>query len=128
MTRRFLIAAAASATLLATPGPAVAQTEKLTVIRSGRTIGHLTATTQGTRVVIDYDYKNNGRGPTLAEVLTLSAKGLPSAWTITGTTTFGNKIDESFGTIGARAEWRDSTGPGSMASDGEAVYVPQTAS
>jgi imidazolonepropionase-like amidohydrolase len=124
----FLIAAAASATLLATPGPAVAQTEKLTVIRSGRTIGHLTATTQGTRVVIDYDYKNNGRGPTLAEVLTLSAKGLPSAWTITGTTTFGNKIDESFGTIGARAEWRDSTGPGSMASDGEAVYVPQTAS
>jgi imidazolonepropionase-like amidohydrolase len=126
--RRFLIAAAASATLLAAPGQAVAQTEKLTVVRNGRTIGHLTATTQGTRVVIDYDYKNNGRGPTLAEVLTLSAKGLPSAWTITGTTTFGNKIDERFGTAGARAEWRDSAGPGSMASDGEAIYVPQTAS
>jgi imidazolonepropionase-like amidohydrolase len=126
--RRVLAAAAAFAALLAAPGEAFAQTEKLSVIRGGRTIGHLTATTQGTRVVVDYDYKNNGRGPTLSEVLTLSAKGLPSAWTIKGATTFGNKIDESFGTTGARAEWRDSTGPGSMASDGEAVYVPQTAS
>ena len=77
---------------------------------------------------MDYDYKNNGRGPTLAEVITLSPKGLPSAWTITGATTFGNKIDERFGLSGARAEWRDSTGAGSIASDGEAVYVPQTAS
>ena len=94
----------------------------------GRVIGHLNATTEGTRVVIDYDYKNNGRGPTLTETITLSAKGLPSAWTVTGATTFGNKIDERFTLAADRAEWRDSTGAGSAVSDGEQVYVPQTAS
>ena len=94
----------------------------------GRVIGHLNATTEGNRVVIDYDYKNNGRGPTLTETITLSAKGLPSAWTVSGATTFGNKIDEQFTLAADRAEWRDSTGAGSAVSDGEQVYVPQTAS
>ena len=122
------IAAAACGLLLLMPAAALAQTERLTVIFGGQSIGHLTATTDANKVVIDYDYKNNGRGPTLAEVITLTTKGLPSAWTVTGATTFGNKIDERFGQSGARAEWRDSTGPGSIASDGEAVYVPQTAS
>jgi imidazolonepropionase-like amidohydrolase len=121
-------AIAALTLCLLAPAAALAQTERLTVIFGGRSIGHLAAKTEGGKVVIDYDYKNNGRGPTLAEVITLTSKGLPSAWTITGATTFGNKIDERFGQSGARAEWRDSTGPGSIASDGEAVYVPQTAS
>jgi imidazolonepropionase-like amidohydrolase len=122
------IAAAACLLLLLVPAAARAQAERLTVIFGGRPIGHLTATTDANKVVIDYDYKNNGRGPTLAEIITLTTKGLPSAWTIKGATTFGNKIDEQFGQSGARAEWRDSTGAGAIANDGEAVYVPQTAS
>jgi imidazolonepropionase-like amidohydrolase len=125
--RAWSVVAAGMLCLLA-PVAALAQTERLTVILGGRSIGLLTAKTDANKVVVDYDYKNNGRGPTLAEVLTLSPKGLPSAWTIRGATTFGNKIDEQFGMAGARAEWRDSTGAGSIASDGEAVYVPQTAS
>jgi imidazolonepropionase-like amidohydrolase len=128
MRPRARAVAAACALCLLTPAAARAQTERLTVIVGGSPVGHLTATTNSSKVVIDYDYKSNGRGPTLAEILTLSPKGLPSAWTIRGATTFGNKIDEQFGQSGARAEWRDSTGAGSIASDGEAVYVPQTAS
>ena len=127
LTRRRVLAAACAALLLA-PGTALAQTERLIVMFGGRVIGHLNATTEGTRVVIDYDYKNNGRGPTLTETITLSAKGLPSAWTVSGATTFGNKIDERFSLTADRAEWRDSTGAGSAVSDGEQVYVPQTAS
>ena len=60
------IAAAACALLLLVPAAALAQTERLTVVFGGRSIGHLTATTDANKVVIDYDYKNNGRGPTLA--------------------------------------------------------------
>ena len=128
-TRRLFVAVAtALATLFAAPGLALAQTERLTVILGGRNVGHLIATTEASRVVIDYDFKNNGRGPTLAETITLTTKGLPSAWTISGSTTFGNKIDEHFNESAGRSEWRDSTGPGSIASDGESVYVPQTAS
>jgi imidazolonepropionase-like amidohydrolase len=129
MTRRFVLAVTVlAAAVLAAPGQAQAPGERLVVILGGRTIGHLRATADGNRVAVDFDYKNNGRGPTLAEQITLTQKGLPSAWTITGATTFGNKIDERFGQSAGRAEWRDSSGDGSVASDGEAVYVPQTAS
>ena len=129
MTRRLALAViVVAAGVLAVHGQAQAPGERLVVILGGRTIGHLRATPDGNRVVVDYDYKNNGRGPTLAEHITLTQKGLPSAWTITGATTFGNKIDERFGQSAGRAEWRDASGTGSVASDGEAVYVPQTAS
>ena len=128
MTRRLILAVVAAAAALTVHGQAQAPGERLVVILGGRTIGHLRATPDGNRVVVDYDYKNNGRGPTLAEQITLTQKGLPSAWTITGATTFGNKIDERFGQSAGRAEWRDASGTGSVASDGEAVYVPQTAS
>ena len=127
-SRSLVLAAAVCAALVLAPGTALAQTERLVVMFGGRVIGHLNATTEGNRVVIDYDYKNNGRGPTLTETITLSAKGLPSAWTVSGATTFGNKIDEKFTLAADRAEWRDSTGAGSAVSDGEQVYVPQTAS
>ena len=126
--RVLVVAAAVCAALLLAPGTALAQTERLVVVLGERVVGHLNATTEGNRVVIDYDYKNNGRGPTLTETITLSAKGLPSAWTVSGATTFGNKIDERFTLAADRAEWRDSTGAGSAVSDGEQVYVPQTAS
>ena len=129
MTRRFVLAVIViAAGVLAAHGQAPAPGERLVVILGGRTIGHLRSTSDGNRVVVDYDYKNNGRGPTLAEQITLPQKGLPSAWTSTGATTFGNKLDERFGQSAGRAEWRDASGTGSVASDGEAVYVPQTAS
>ena len=128
MTRRLVLAVVAATAALTVNGLAQAPGDRLVVILGGRTIGHLRATPDGNRVVVDYDYKNNGRGPTLAENITLTQKGLPSSWTITGSTTFGNKIDERFGQSAGRAEWRDASGDGSVASDGEAVYVPQTAS
>ena len=53
------------------------------------------------------------------------ADGLPKQWTISGTTTFGSKVAESFSRSGRRANWTDSTGKGSAKVDGPAVYVPQ---
>jgi hypothetical protein len=93
---------------LSLPSLALADTFNFVFITGDKNVGHLTAETRGAETTIDYDVKNNGRGPTIAESITLDAAGLPTAWTIKGTTTFGSKIAEHFIRQGSRAEWVDS--------------------
>ncbi len=116
----------AAASLL--PQIASAETEQYSVIFGARNVGHLTADTQGSTTSIVFDYKDNGRGPTMAETVTLDANGLPVAWTIKGATTFGSKVDETFTLKGRKASWVDSTGKGSATVSAPSVYVPQSGS
>lgn len=115
-------------TVLAFGSPAWAGTERFSVVAGDTRVGHLVATTDADRVEIDFDYKNNGRGPTMEETLELGAAGLPVGWTLTGSTTFGSKVEESFRWEDGQATWRDATGPGEARPQGEAVYVAQSAS
>src|SRR5262245_8618535 len=57
--------------------PAFADTASYSVIFGGKNLGHLVADTQGDTTKVDYDYKNNGRGPTIKEVIRSNADGLP---------------------------------------------------
>jgi imidazolonepropionase-like amidohydrolase len=91
-------------------------------------VGTLVADGKGDTVTIAYDYKNNGRGPTIAETVTVDAAGLPTAWTVTGATTFGSKVDERFRLEGTTARWTDATGPGMAAVTAPTLYVAQGAS
>ena len=102
--------------------------EEFTVVTGGNKVGHLTATRDGAAVAIDYDVKNNGRGPTIAEKIMLDAGGLPTQWTITGATTFGSKVDERFALAGGKATWTDSVGEGSATVTEPSLYIGQAAS
>ena len=117
--------------LLGTSTAALAETERFSVFRKdvnvGRVVIETTKDSGGDAAKVEFDVKDNGRGPTVAEALTLDAGGLPSSWTITGTQTFGGKIDETFGRTGAVSTWRDSTGPGS-ARGAAKLYIAQSAS
>lgn len=108
--------------------PAWAQTERFAVLVGGNRVGFLEAVTTGSTVVIRYDYKNNGRGPTIAEALALGPDGLPRQWTITGTTTFGNQVDERFAEAGGVARWTDAAGSGEAKVDRPKLYIAQSAS
>jgi hypothetical protein len=119
-------AIAALAAVLATP--ASAETQRYSVIFGGNNVGHLNAEGEGEQASIDFDYKNNGRGPTMKERVRLDAQGLPVAWDISGTTTFGSKVEERFARNGAGATWTDATGPGTAAQAGRALYVAQSGS
>src|SRR5690606_19526449 len=77
---------------------------------------------------VDYEYRNNGRGPTLAETITLGEDGLPIGWTIDGATTFGNEIQETFALTGGVASWTDTTGSATAAQTEPTIYIPQNAS
>lgn len=116
------------AALIALSAPLHAAEERYSILSSGRTTGTLVADDTGGTAKISYDYKNNGRGPTISEVVTVDAAGLPTAWRVTGSTTFGSKIDESFSKAGTTAKWTDATGPGSAEVTGPALYVAQGAS
>ena len=102
--------------------------EEFTVVTGGNKVGHLTATRNGAAVAIDYDVKNNGRGPTIAETLTLDQRGLPTQWAISGATTFGSKVDERFALADGKATWTDSVGEGSASVSEPSLYIGQAAS
>jgi imidazolonepropionase-like amidohydrolase len=105
-----------------------ADSARYTVITGGRNIGHVIADTANNRTTIDYNVKNNGRGPTMAETIEFGTDGMPTSWTISGTTTFGSKVNESFTRDKKRATWIDSTGKGQAPAKDAAIYVAQSGS
>ena len=107
---------------------AQAQQERFTVISGGNNVGRVNVDRAGDTIKIDFDIKDNGRGPTIAETLKLGADGLPRQWRISGTTTFGSKVDERFTLSGQRASWTDSTGKGNATVNEPSLYVGQSSS
>lgn len=110
---------------------ALADTQRFAVFRKDINVGRVVVESieelGGETAKIEFDVKDNGRGPTVAEALTLDASGLPMRWSITGTQTFGGKIDEKFDRTGAVSTWHDSAGPGSQKGEAK-LYVAQSAS
>ena len=106
----------------------VAVTETFSIRLFDQTLGQLVATTEGDTVKVDYEYRNNGRGPTLAETIKLGDDSLPVGWTIDGATTFGNEIHETFALANGVASWTDTTGASTAAMTEPTIYVPQNAS
>lgn len=103
-----------------------AETQRYVVLTPEATIGHLHATVDGDTVNVDYDVKDNGRGPTMKETLRLSEAGLPVEWSITGATTFGSKVDERFAVADGKATWKDAVGTGEAANATGALYIGQS--
>jgi imidazolonepropionase-like amidohydrolase len=114
--------------LFCLPSLALADTFSYVFIFGDKNVGHLSAETKGDQTTIDFDVKNNGRGPTIAESITLDTAGLPTAWTVKGTSTFGSKIAEHFVRKGARGEWLDSTGKGHSTIHAPSIYLAQSSS
>ncbi|WP_188055204.1 amidohydrolase family protein [Sphingosinithalassobacter sp. CS137] len=113
---------------LSAAAPALAQTERMVVIANGEQVGFLEAERTGETVAVHYDVKNNGRGPTTDETIRLGPEGLPVAWTISGTATFGSEVDERFVAGGGVARWTDSTGSQEAPDGGGRLYIAQNAS
>ena len=99
------------------------------VLIAGEDTGHLKIERAGLEIAVDFDYKQNGRGPTISESLTVDDRGYPVDWSISGTTTFGSPVDEYFRADDGVARWRDATGPGNSEFAGEpAFYIDQNGS
>lgn len=102
--------------------------ETFSVIFGNTVVGHLKTEIVGDTIAVDYDYKNNGRGPTMKETLVLNPEGFPVQWQITGNTTFGNDVDETYTLSGQKAAWTDATGSGNNNISSPHWYVNQSGS
>jgi hypothetical protein len=71
---------------------------------------------------VDFIFKDNGRGPELKEEYKLAADGTYSQYKVTGTSTFGAKVDETFSRAGDSAEWKSTSDEGKQSVSGTALY------
>lgn len=111
-THLLAAAALAAVSIPALPFSAHAAPVTYRVLTQSTDIGHYKVDREGDRITVDYDYKQNGRGPTIKEAVRLDKDGLPVDWTITGRTTFGNSVRESFRRTAAGVQWTDLAGAG----------------
>lgn len=122
--RLFVAAALATAA-----SPLCAKPIEYRMITVDADIGHYIVDREGPAITVDYNIKQNGRGPTIAEKIVLGPDGAPASWTITGRTTFGNAVDERFTRNAKAASWKDLAGPGSIkGADAPRYYVTQNGS
>lgn len=99
--------------------------EAYSVIIAGTNVGYMNVDRTGNDFTIDYDFKNNGRGPSFKETLTLNSDGVPVAWSIAGNTTFGNEVEETFALNSGKAAWSDATGHGEAEVGAPTLYINQ---
>ncbi|MET0656273.1 MAG: amidohydrolase family protein [Pseudoxanthomonas sp.] len=71
---------------------------------------------------VDFIFKDNGRGPELKEEYKLAADGTYSRYKVTGTSTFGAKVDETFARNGDDVEWKSTSDQGRQPVSGTALY------
>ncbi|MFD2499461.1 hypothetical protein ACFSTI_12255 [Rhizorhabdus histidinilytica] len=109
--------------LLGMSAAAFAATEQLSIVSNGETVGSIVVEGEGDRATVDYRVDNNGRGPKHREELTFGAGGIPTAWTIKGTSLMGGTVDESYRWSAGRAQWSSQADQGSAKAKQPPLYV-----
>lgn len=99
------------------------------VLIQGQPAGHLTvqAGADG-RTETDHSYRDNGRGPDTRESFRVDARGVPVAYDISGRSTFGAEVRETYRREGTRARWTSHADQGDTAVPEDFVFIPLEAS
>jgi amidohydrolase family protein len=86
--------------------------------------GHLVVTRSGDKFLVDFLFKDNGRGPELKEEYTLAPDGTFASYKVKGVSTYGSLVDETFSRKGDQARWKSTSDKGDQAVAGTAIYSP----
>lgn len=122
---RITLAALFAAALL---GGAARAEESLSIMANGETVGHVMVAAKGSDLDIDYAVSNNGRGPKHKEHLTLGGDGLPSAWSIDGSSLMGGGVHESLQWQGGTERWTSQADQGEASAPRPRIYIANDAS
>ena len=106
--------------------PATVAAVDYVVLVQDQPAGHLKLQTAADGwVETDYSYRNNGRGPDLRERIRVDANGLPVAYEVSGRSTMGAEVRESFRREGNRAVWTSRADQGDETVPEDFVFLPQ---
>jgi len=98
--------------------------ENFSVLLSGTPVGQMDVVHDDVTSV-EYEFRSNGRGPTIHETIEFDESGYPVNWSISGNSAFGNEFVESFTVNDGQATWTDATGTGSADLNEARLYVAQ---
>jgi len=123
---KHLIAFALSMLALAVAHAEIARTTRYTILLDNGTVaGEQIVERIGLDVIkVHFDFKENGRGPTLDEVIKLAPDQTMLEYHVTGTSEMGGAVDEKFTRKGNQAEWVSKSERGSKRVRGKAFYLP----
>ena len=119
------------ALMFAVAMPVCAQTQALKTLRyiilldNGVVAGEQIVERPGLDMIkVHFDFKENGRGPTLDEVIKLGPDLTMLDYKVTGSSEMGGAVDERFTRKGGLAEWSVKAERGAKRLRGPAFYVP----
>src|SRR5205807_6294219 len=113
-----------AAVLVSTPALADTTT-RYTVLFQDRPGGSQVTTVRADgRIDVDMSYRNNGRGPDIKEHSRFAPDGTLVSFQVSGKSTFGAPIDESYTRNGGTARWRSLADRGEATVTRAVAYVP----
>ena len=123
---KYLIACVLSIfTLTASQAETVRTTRYTILLDNGTVAGEQIVERIGQNLIkVHFDFKENGRGPTLDEVIKLAPDQTMLEYQVTGTSEMGGVVDERFSRKGNLAEWSSKSERASKRVRGKAFYLP----
>jgi len=112
--------------VLAADSPSMsAKVTRYSILLFGRPAGTQTTTVADDgRISVDFSYRENGRGPDFHEEIALAADGTPLSHRISGKSTFGAPVDETYERSDAGAQWNSLADHGIAKPTGATLYIP----
>lgn len=123
---KYLIALALSVIALNVVHAQTTRTTRYTILlENGTVAGEQVVERIGADLIkVHFDFKENGRGPTLDEVIRLAPDETMLEYRVTGTSEMGAVVDERFVRKGNLAEWSSKSERASKRVKGKGFYLP----
>ncbi len=98
---------------------------RYSIVIAGRTVGsQVVSRPAPDQVHVEFHFRDNGRGPDLAEDWTEDAEGLAVAYHSAGSSTFGGKVADQFQQSGGHARWTSIAETGEVDLSAPGAYLP----
>ena len=104
------------------------EVEYVILLENGVKAGHQTVTRHGNTIDVNFNFKENGRGPTLKERITLASDGTMKEYRVSGTSEMGGEVSERFSARNSLIKWHSNSEDGSKKINQSGFYLPMNSS
>ncbi|WP_165766443.1 amidohydrolase family protein [Polynucleobacter meluiroseus] len=104
------------------------EVEYVIFLENGVQAGHQTVKRHGNKVDVSFDFKENGRGPTLKEHIVLASDGTMKDYRVSGTSEMGGEVNERFAAKNNVIQWHSNSEDGSKKINQSGFYLPMNSS
>ncbi|MBT8541799.1 amidohydrolase family protein [Polynucleobacter paneuropaeus] len=98
------------------------------LLENGVKAGHQIVKRHGNKVDVSFDFKENGRGPTLKERIILAFDGTIKNYRVSGTSEMGGEVSERFTAKNNLIQWHSNSENGSKKINQNGFYIPMNSS